>query len=182
MGLIEGVALFDVASCEAFIQRALDKSQIRYEPEEREELLALGWVEFFELACKYKPLPEPPCGYGSWFAMTLDDRQTYEARLHADTKVKRGRFSGHAAMFFPRRFGDAWHKSHPEHRYVTDRETGKRRWTYGAPMVSLDGLLDINREDPDEHQLLNARTINAFCHATISKLGLSRIASARAAR
>jgi hypothetical protein len=182
MGLIEGVALFDVGNVEAFIQRALAKSKIHYEPEEREELLAMGWTVFYELACKYRPLPEPPCGYPEWFAMSLDDRQAYEARLHLDS-VKRGRFSGHMAMFFPRRFGDEWHKANPHHRYVTDPDTGKRGWNYGTPMISLDALTD---EAPGtgrgfDHILINARTINAFCLATQAKLGLSRVASARPA-
>lgn len=176
VGLIEGVALFDVDNVEAFIQRALDKSQIGYEPEEREELLALGWTEFYELACGYKPLPEPPCGYKPWFRMTLDDRQAYEARLQASTTIKRGRFSGHAAMFFPRRFGDAWHKLHPEHRYVTDPETGKRGWVYEQPMVSLNAVMDFDSGDQEvrthrgDQVLLNARAISAFCHATSARV------------
>jgi hypothetical protein len=87
-------------------------------------------------------------------------------------------------MFLPRRLGDAWHKWHPEHRYVTDPETGKRGWSYTPAMLSLDGLTDSS-SDPEQRGadrfLLNARSINAFCHATASKLGLSRIATARAA-
>jgi hypothetical protein len=184
MGLIEGVSLFDVANVEAFIQRALARSKIRYEPEEHEELLAMGWTVFYELACKYKPLPEPPCGYEAWFAMTLDDRQVYEARAHLDT-VKRGRFSGHMAMFFPRRFGDEWHKANPHHRYVTDRASGKRGWIYGTPMVSLDALAQGHegREGLGlDNVILNARTINGFCHATATKLGLSRVGTSIAAR
>lgn len=177
MGLIEGVQLFDVANVEAFIQRALDKSQIGYEPEEREELLALGWTEFYELACHYKPLPEPPCGYPKWFTLTLDDRQAYEARLQSDRSVKRGRFSGHAAMFFPRRFGDAWHKLHPEHRYVTDPETGKRGWVYEQPMVSLNAILEQNNDGggdrgggAGDRLLIDARAISAFCHASSARV------------
>jgi hypothetical protein len=179
MGLIEGVSLFDVANCEAFIQRALDKSGVRYNEDEREELLAEGWAVFYALACGYKPLPEPPCGYSKWFAMGLDDRQAYELRLHSDL-VKRGRFSGHVAMFFPRRFGDAWHKAHPEHRYITDPETGKRGWRYGLAPVSLDSITDADDQDVTglgrryggDNELLHARTISAFCHvATIALLG-----------
>lgn len=158
------IALFDVGNCEGVMQRAIDKSTIRYDAGEREELLAEGWALLFELAERYKPLPEPPCGYAAWFAMTLGDRQDYEHRLRAETKTKRGCFSGHAAMFLPRRLGDAWHKSHPEHLYITDPDSGKRGWFYGQAMVSLNSITDsAGGEMAGEAQLLHARPMTAFC-------------------
>jgi hypothetical protein len=179
MGLIGApLALMDLANCEAFVQHTIDRSQIRYGPSEREELLAEGLTLLYELANKYKPLPEPPCGYAEWFAMSLDDRQVYERALHAlRDGVKRGKFSGHAAMFLPRRLGDSWHKSHSEHHYVTDQVTGKRGWRYEKPMLSLDSLTAGGGDHGDYHgerHLLHARTISQFAHAT---LGLSRLST-----
>jgi hypothetical protein len=146
MGLIgRHVAVLDIANGEAFVQRCIDKSAIPHGPDEREELLAEGLTILCELAAKYKPLP---------------------ARPGIDKQA--GRFSGYAAMFLPRRLGDAWHKSHPEHRYVTNPETGKRGWHYGPGMLSLDGLAGAAGESSESH-LLNARALGAFCHtASIS--------------
>jgi len=142
MGLIgEPVRILDVANAEAFVQRTIDASQIQYSASEREELLAEGLTILFELAGKYRPLPARP-----------------------GIDAQPGRFSGYAAMFLPRRLGDAWHKWHPEHRYVTNPSTGKRGWHYEKPMVSLDGLADGNTARGGEHHLLNARGIAAFCH------------------
>lgn len=146
MGLIgKPVAIMDVENAEAFCQRAIDRSGIPYGPDEREELLAEGLTILCELADKYRPLP---------------------ARPGIDKQA--GRFSGYAAMFLPRRLGDSWHKSHPNHRYVTDPETGKRGWYYGPEMLSLDGLAathdeESRRQGVDAH-LMNARPITAFFH------------------
>lgn len=153
MGLIgESVAILDVANAEAFVQRCIDKSTIRYDSSEREELLAEGLTILYELAGKYKPLPMRP-----------------------GIDKKAGRFSGYAAMFLPRRLGDAWHKSHPEHLYITDPESGKRGWHYGAGPLSLDSLTEsANPGDSygGERHLLHARTITSFCHAaTVALFG-----------
>jgi hypothetical protein len=134
----------DVANVEAFVQKTIDRSGIVYSAAEREELLAEGLTILYELAERYKPMP---------------------ARPGIDKQA--GRFSGYAAMFLPRRLGDFWHKSHPNHRYVTDPETGKRGWVYGKPMLSLDGPTSRGSDnwgDVDRH-LLHAKTIDAFCHA-----------------
>jgi hypothetical protein len=151
MGLIgQQIRLGDVDNLEAFVQRTIDRSQIQYSPQEREELLAEGLAISYELAAKYKPLPMRP---------------------GIDTKP--GRFSGYLAMFLPRRLGDAWHRNHPNHRYITDPDTGLRSWHYEAPMLSLDSLMDQEQGDGmlgprygAEHQLMGARSITAFCHAT----------------
>lgn len=151
MGIIAGppVRILDVANAEAFVQRTIDASGIQYSPHEREELLAEGLTILYELAAKYNP------GVGG-------------------RDASNSRFSGYAAMFLPRRLGDAWHKWHPEHRYITDPTTGKRGWRYDQPMISLDGLTDTS--DQDEHGgvdrfLQHARTITSFCHcSTISLL------------
>jgi hypothetical protein len=83
-----------------------------------------------------------------------------------------GRFSGYAAMFLPRRLGDAWHKWHPEHRYITDPETGKRGWHYDQPMISLDSLTNAAGGDSDQsdRHFLHAKPINGFCHAGTLRL------------
>lgn len=54
----------------------------------------------------------------------------------ADRYDGRGRFSGYAAQFLPRRLTDAWHRMHREHTYATT-EAGKREWRYGDTPVSL---------------------------------------------
>lgn len=145
MGMISGppIRILDVENAEGFVQRCIDKSQIPYGPDEREELLAEGLTILCALAGKYKPLPMRP-GI---------DKQA-------------GRFSGYAAMFLPRRLGDFWHQSHPEHRYITDAATGKRGWHYGQAAISLDGLNSLTPGADPERHLLKAKTINAFCHAT----------------
>jgi hypothetical protein len=146
VGLIgQPIRLMDVENLEAFVQRTIDRSQIDYSPQEREELLAEGLTIAYELAGKYKPLPMRP---------GIDEEA--------------GRFSGYLAMFLPRRLGDFWHKSHAEHRYVTHAD-GSRGWTYGAPVLSLDGLSqsgDSGDSYGGERHLLHARTLDAFCHAT----------------
>jgi hypothetical protein len=148
MGLIgQPVAILDIANAEAFVQRTIDASGIQYSPHEREELLAEGLAILFELARKYNP----GCG---------------------GRDASNSRFSGYAAMFLPRRLGDAWHRWHPEHRYVTDPTTGKRGWRYDRPTISLDGLAERDEEDNADHQLHRARTITAFVHtATVALLG-----------
>lgn len=145
MGLLgEPIAIGDIANAEAFVQRTIDRSGIEYSASEREELLAEGLTILCELARKYKPLPMRP-GI---------DKQA-------------GRFSGYAAMFLPRRLGDAWHKMHLEHRYVTNPDTGKRGWYYDSPMLSLDEL-GGGGEQRESH-LLHARGLPSFCHtASIS--------------
>lgn len=106
------------------MQRTVDASGISYRPDEREELLAEGLVILLELAKRYKPLP---------------------ARPGIDKQA--GRFSGYASMFLPRRLGDAWHRWHPEHRYITDTATGRRRWHYDKPTMSLDGMYETRGGD-----------------------------------
>jgi hypothetical protein len=150
LGLIgQPIALHDVANAEAFVQRALSKCGIAFSYDEREVLLAEGLTILYELAAEYRPLA---------------------ARAGVDSRG--GRFSGYAAMFLPRRLGDAWHKMHPEHRYVTDPETGERGWRYEAPMLSLDALTSSsNSQDAygGERHLLHARPFAAFCHASAGR-------------
>lgn len=143
MGLISRpIAILDVENAEAFVQKCMDKTGIHFERPEREELLAEGLTILLELKEIYEP------GIGGRDATTST-------------------FAGFAAWTLPKRLGDAWHKSHPEHRYVTNPETGQRGWSYGPPMLSLDGLTDPIRGEPAaERVLLHARLINAFCHAT----------------
>jgi hypothetical protein len=152
MGLIgTPVALLSIANCEAFVQRTIDRSTIRFAPAEREELLAEGLAILYELADSYAP------GLGGREASTST-------------------FDGYAAMFLPRRLGDAWHKSHPEHRYVTDPDTGRRGWVYGAPMVSLNGLTDS--PEGGDHHLRFAHRVGDFIQAASLGLSRSRIPSA----
>lgn len=147
MGLIgEPIRIGDVANAEAFVQRELNKTGIQFGSDEREELLAEGLTILYELYEGYRPLTARPGVDGEG-----------------------GRFSGYAAMFLARRLGDAWHKLHPEHRYITDPDTGTRGWRYEQPMLSLDGLTQSSNPRDSyggERHLLHARALNAFCHAT----------------
>lgn len=119
--LREKVSIHDIADAEGFVAATIERSGVKPKPAEYEELLAEGLAILFDLARKFEPHRE---GY--------------------DTP---GRFSGFAAQFLPRKLGDAWHKLHPEHRYVTDPETGKRRWVFYPQPQSLDAMLDTERED-----------------------------------
>lgn len=114
------IRVHDIEDAEGFVAATIERSGIRPAPAEHEELLAEGLAILFELASRFEP-----------------QREGYE---------RPGRFSGFAAQFLPRKLGDAWHKLHPEHRYVTG-EDGKRRWVYFEAPVSLDAALA--GPDPD---------------------------------
>jgi hypothetical protein len=64
-----------------------------------------------------------------------------------------GRFSGYAAMYLPRKLGDAWHRMHEEHQLVTQPD-GSRAWDYRDKPVSIEAM---TAEDPDRHDLLAAK-------------------------
>lgn len=142
------------------MQGTIDSCGISYSPDEREELLAEGLVILLELAARYKPLPARP---------GIDDN----AGRDRISGVRGGRFSGYAAFYLPKRLGDAWHRWHPEHRYVTDPATGRRRWQYDQPTMSLDSLYEPRGQAPsaltDEYgdmKLANARLLNDFVPTT----------------
>lgn len=107
------VSLYDVDDVEAFVQATLNNSNIDFSGEERDELVLEGIAIMCDLAARYEP--------------------------HRPGYQQAGRFSGYAAMFLPRRLGDAWHRLHPEHCYVT-RPDGSREWVYLERAVSLDGI------------------------------------------
>ncbi len=108
---MEAVALHDIRDVNMFVRNALDKAPIRLETQEFEELVGEGLVILYELAAKYEP--------------------------HREGYARAGSFAGYAAMFLPKRMTDAWHRSHPEHRYITLPD-GKRAWRYLKQTVSLD--------------------------------------------
>lgn len=131
--LAELVALGDIDDVWNFVAGTLNRFErdagITLEKDERDELQLEGICILFELAGRFEP--------------------------HRPGYAQAGRFSGYAAMFLPRRLGDAWHRSHPEHKYVTDPQTGKRRWEYLKGTVSLDqqiqrGGSGTNRGGPGE--------------------------------
>jgi len=105
------VALHDIRDVNMFVRNALDKAPVTLDPQEFEELAAEGLVILYWLARKYEP-----------------HREGYE---------KAGSFAGYAAIYLPKRMTDAWHRSHPEHRYITLPD-GKRAWQYLKSTVSLD--------------------------------------------
>lgn len=109
------VTILDIEDAEGFVAATIVRSKIKVSTHEHEELLAEGLAILFDLAQKFEP-----------------QREGYE---------QPGRFSGFAAQFLPRKLGDAWHKMHPEHRYVTG-EDGKRRWVFFDAPTSLNRILD----------------------------------------
>lgn len=129
------IALEDIADCEAFVAGCLESSGIRFSADEHEDLLAEGLAVLFALHAKYEP--------------------------HMPGYATSGRFSGYAAMFLPRRLGDAWHRSHPEHRYSMDPETGKRKWEFLPRPVSIEAMQDNSRrggrDAPGEAVTLESR-------------------------
>lgn len=109
--------LYDIDDCEGFVAATIQRAGITVETSEHEELMLEGLAILCELAGKFEP--------------------------HRPGYSQPGRFSGYAAQFLPRRLGDAWHRAHPEHRYVTFTEpdgSTKRRWVYDSAPVSLDGI------------------------------------------
>lgn len=119
------VALHDIDDVEGFVAAAIERSGIRrhLEPSEYEDLKAEGICILYQLASSFEP-----------------QRPGYSAP---------GRFSGYAAQMLPRRLGDAWHQSHPEHRRLAD-ETGKRRWHYLPAPLSLEAELEGKPGHSDE--------------------------------
>lgn len=108
------LALHDVDDAEGFVAATIKRAALNIGSDEREELMLEGLALLVDLANRFKP--------------RLEGHQ------------QDGRFSGYAAQMLPRRLGDAWHRMHPEHRYVTNRETGRREWHYDLAPVSLDGI------------------------------------------
>ena len=113
--------------------------------EERDELHREGLAILYQLARRYQP------------------------RIGDATQD--GRFSGYAAMFLPRKLGDAWHAMHPEHRHLTDKTTGERRWHYGDKAVSLEAVV---AEEPDRCDLLADRRNGHDLEARLYRLLLAR--------
>lgn len=108
------LALYDVDDAEGFVAATIKRANLNIGRDEHEELMLEGLALLVDLARRFQP--------------RLGDHQ------------QDGRFSGYAAMYLPRRLGDAWHRMHPEHRYVTNRASGKREWHYDLAPVSLDGI------------------------------------------
>lgn len=115
------VSLHDIKDVEMFIQAQLNawrtNAGITFLPlEEREWLTCEALCILYELAERYEP--------------------------HRPGYDQAGRFSGFAAAYLPKKLGDAWHRWHEGHRYVTDPATGKRAWAHFQHSVSLDGIRD----------------------------------------
>jgi hypothetical protein len=117
------VALHDVDDVVGFVNDTLNqfcqgrpgKPGVHLSRDEREELVCEGIAIMYDLADRYEPR-----------------RGDHE---------QDGRFSGFAAWALPKKLGDAWHRLHPEHRLVSDPETGKRRWIYLEKHTSFDSVV-----------------------------------------
>lgn len=112
------VALHDIRDVEYFVAKIITKAIPNLPHDEFQELKSEGIAILYQLAARYEP--------------------------HRDGYATPGSFAGYASMFLPRRLGDAWHRMHPEHTYVTETlPDGRqvRRWRYLAPPTSLDQLL-----------------------------------------
>lgn len=136
------VALHDVADVAGFVAATISRAGITAAAAEHEELMLEGLAILYTLAAAYKP------------------------RL--DGYAQDGRFSGFAARYLPRKLGDAWHRLHPEHRYVTDPATGKRGWRYGKPTISLDALTEGDDAHALDHALHTARRPHEFVPIALS--------------
>ena len=64
-------------------------------------------------------------------------KQKYEPRR--GDHAQGGWFSGYAAYFLPKKLGEAWHRLHENHRYVTQPD-GKRKWVYLKESSSLEAM------------------------------------------
>lgn len=130
--LTQPVAILDIRDAEGFVQATINRWQhptrergrIELSDIEREELAAEGMAILCKLRQQFNP--------------------------HMDGYAQAGRFSGYAAMYLPRKLGDAWHRMHDEHQLRTQPDGG-RRWHYGERAVSLEAL---TAEDPDRHMLM----------------------------
>ncbi|MGH7458567.1 MAG: hypothetical protein ACREKN_05685 [Longimicrobiaceae bacterium] len=111
--LATSVAIHDIKDAEGFVKATLKRSGIRFEAGEFEELVCEGMAILWELAAKYEP--------------------------HRAGYAQAGRFSGYAARYLPRRLGRSWHRSHREHRLITNPD-GSRHWVYGEAPQSFDAL------------------------------------------
>lgn len=118
------VSLHDIEDVWDFVHSTLHRQAIPCGHDEREELAAEGLTILYALAAKY---------------------EQRRAGHQED-----GCFSGFAACFLPKKLLTAWHRLHPEHRYMTG-EDGKRFWLYLTPTVSLEGEHErsiTSRRDP----------------------------------
>lgn len=118
---------------DAWVQAGINRFQkptarrihrIELSEHEREELALAGIQILYDLHRKYEP--------------------------HMAGYQQAGSFSGYAAMYWPRKTGDAWHRLHPEHQLRTQPDGG-RRWHYGERAISLEAL---TAEDPDRHTIM----------------------------
>lgn len=116
--------LHDIRDPHGFVHATIRRARLVLTREENDELHAEGMAILCRLAEDYRP--------------------------HIDGHDREGRFSGYAAMFLPRKLGDAWHRMHPEHQHVSQAD-GSRRWVYGERAVSLEAL---TAEDPDRHAIM----------------------------
>lgn len=129
-----------VLDVEGFVHATLNASELEFDSSEREDLVAEGIALAHELAARFTP--------------------------QRDGYAQPGRLSGYLAAFLPKRLGDAWHRLHGEHRYVTG-DDGRRRWHYDQAPVSFEALAEHNdsvdgdRRDPDRF-LLGARRPHEF--------------------
>lgn len=139
--LAEVVALHDVKDAEGFVQATINRARLVLSPDEREELAAEGLAILCKLAGDWQPRRE---GY-----------------------QQDGRFSGYAAMYLPRKLGDAWHRMHPEHLLRTQPDGG-RRWQYGDRAVSLNAMTAEDGEDRE--QLLAGRDADETPAPTVERL------------
>lgn len=117
-------AAFVQGTINRFCRATASRGPIVLSQDERDELHAEGLAILCKLAQEFEP--------------------------HRDGYEQEGRFSGYAAMYLPRKLGDAWHRLHPEHTLRVQPEGG-RKWTYGERAVSLEA---VTAEDPDRHALL----------------------------
>ncbi len=102
--------------------------------------------------------------------MTILYRLARDFRKRMEGYDADGTFGGFAAMFLPRKLGDAWHRMHPEHRHVTFAD-GSRKWVYGDRAVSLEAMVS---DEPDRCDLLADGRRHADLHGRLRDALLAR--------
>lgn len=158
--------LHDIRDPHAFVHATIRRARLVLTQDELDELAAAGMAILYQLAARYKP--------------------------HIAGHDREGRFSGYAAMYLPRKLGDAWHAMHPEHHHATGcvckdghkgenekceecgGQDGVRRWIYREKAVSLDAL---TADDPDRHSVMASRSLD---HDLEARLNAALVKASRA--
>jgi hypothetical protein len=149
--------LGDIDDAEAFVRAQIKRARIRFTDDEFDDIMAIGLLILVRLYRLYDP---------------SRDGGRVETVRTSGSRDGVASFAGYASYLMPNKIHDAYMRSHPEHKYVTDPETKKRRWVYGTAPRSLDALRTgdgwgrkDNEFDLDPLDGKNVRHVGDFVHA-----------------